>query len=363
MSDVSQQLIDQVKTAIADKTSVRIQGGGTKSGLGRAVDSTTQLISTSEHSGVVQYKPVELIMTVRGGTTLAEIDSELAKNKQMLACDPRRFGGQATIAGSLAANQSGHARPWFGSLRDHVLGIKLINGQAEHCRFGGQVMKNVAGYDVARLQAGAMGAFGLISEVSFKVLPKPEMCVSMSLETGASEAIALMNKLSGTSKPITAVSWVDGTVYFRLEGPSKAVEATTKQWQSKHGLAILDDSTASILWESLREHEHDFFAGTEKEKSLWKFSVNAAADHISQDAAWAFDWCGSQRWLVGEFSLEELAEHAYKMGGEVQLYSGGDRQQELSIPRSAAVKQLMQNLKNSFDPENIFNSGRLYSWL
>ena len=363
MPDISQQLVDQVNIATADKVPARIQGGGTKSGLGREVNSEDNIISTQGHSGVVEYKPVELIMTVRGGTTLAEIDAELAKNNQMLACDPRRYGGKATIAGSLAANQSGHARPWFGSLRDHVLGIKLINGHGEHLSFGGQVMKNVAGYDVSRLQAGAMGAFGVISEVSFKVLPRLEKSVSLSKSIDAKDALDLMNKLAGTSKPITAASWVDGQIYIRIEGPKKAVDATSKQWQSKFGLSCLDEPEAAILWQSLREHDHDFFAGTESEKTLWKFSVNAATNHVSPEQSWAFDWCGSQRWLIGEFSLEDLTEHAKSMGGTVQHYSGGDRQHDLAMPQNMAIKQLMVNLKKSFDPENIFNRGRLYSWL
>ncbi len=363
MSDISQQLIDQVNSASAAKTPVSIQGGGTKLSLGRATDLTETVISTKEHTGIVDYKPVELIMTARAGTSLAEIDAELNANGQMLACDPRRFGGNATLGGSLATNQSGHARPWFGSLRDHVLGTRLINGQGQHLRFGGQVMKNVAGYDVSRLQAGAMGAFGVMTEISFKVLPKPEETLSLCLETSPQEALALMNKLAGTSKPITAASWVDGYVYLRLEGASKAVRATAKQWRSKYGLTTFAEKKASVFWQALREHEHDFFAGTEDEKMLWKFSVNAAANHISPDAAWAFNWCGSQRWLVGDFSLEELAGHAKSMGGDVQHYSGGDRHQELSLPHNVVVQQLMQNLKKSFDPENIFNPGRLYSWL
>ena len=363
MSDISQQLIDQVKAASAEKTPVSIQGGGTKLALGRRTEVIERVISTQEHSGIVDYKPVELIMTARAGTSLAEIDAELSANNQMLACDPRRFGGSATLGGSLAANQSGHARPWYGSLRDHVLGIRLINGQGQHLRFGGQVMKNVAGYDVSRLQAGAMGAFGVISEVSFKVLPKPETTLSVSLAIGPQDALDLMNKLAGTSKPITAASWVGGHVYLRLEGASNAVEATAKQWQSEYGLSPFAEKEAELLWHSLREHEHDFFVGTDKEKTLWKFSVNAAADHISPDSAWAFNWCGSQRWLVGEFSLDELTEHAKLMGGDVQHYSGGDMQQELSLPQNAVVQQLMKNVKKSFDPENIFNPGRLYSWL
>lgn len=363
MPDMSQKLIEQVKTAITDKTPLRIEGGATKNSLGRLTEEAANIISTREHSGVIDYKPVELIMTVRGGTSVAEIDVELAKNNQILACDPRRYGGQATIGGSLATDQSGHARPWYGSLRDHVLGIKLINGHGEHLRFGGQVMKNVAGYDVSRLQAGAMGTFGVITEVSFKVLPKPEMSTSVCLTTDANQALLVMNKLARTAKPITAASWIDGQVYIRLEGASKAVDATVQQWQSEYDTSIFPNKEADSFWQSIREHEHDFYSGTEAEIPLWKFSVNAAAQHTLTDADWVFNWCGSQRWLTGEYSLEELNEYAKTMKGTVQHYSGGNRQQELAILDNAMLKPLMTKLKRSFDPENIFNPGRLYGWL
>ena len=361
MTDISQNLVEQVESAIADKTPVRIEGGGTKSQLGRSTEHTT-VLSTKEHSGVVEYKPVELIMTVRGGTTLAEIDAELDKNNQMLACDPRRFAGNATIGGSLATNQSGHARPWFGSLRDHVLGVKLITGKGEHLRFGGQVMKNVAGYDVSRLQAGAMGAFGVISEVSFKVLPKPEDSASLSLAVEADEAIMIMNKLSGTAKPITAASWLDNQLYVRLEGAKKAVNATSKKWKTEYCFNSISENEAKLFWDNLREHELAFF--DEIEKPLWRFSVNAAAKHRLEEEAWLFNWCGSQRWLRGDnLDIQALSELAQDMNGEVHLYSGGNRQAELSLPRNEVIKTLMQNVKQSFDPENIFNQGRLYSWL
>ena len=363
MSDISQSLIEQIKTATAAKTPISIHGNGTKNALGRNVEASNVQLEIAGHSGIVDYKPVELIMTARAGTTLAEIDAELAKHNQVLACDPRRFGGQATLGGSLASNQSGHARPWLGSIRDHVLGIRLINGHGQHLRFGGQVMKNVAGYDVSRLQAGAMGSLGVITEMSFKVLPKPETSISLSVPADAEAAIILMNALAGTAKPITAASWINEHVYVRLEGVNEAVSAAVSQWQSQHGFTVLSEAEATVLWESIREHEHEFFKDTEDTKMLWKFSVNAAAKSNIPDANWAFNWCGSQRWLVGEYDLSELTELAKTMSGQVQHFSGGDRRLDVSEPNNVALTQLMKNVKKSFDPESIFNPGRLYSWL
>jgi len=363
MSDISQLLIDQIKSAAAEKTPITIVGNDTKSHIGCKIATTANRLSTVEHSGIVEYKPVELIMTARAGTTLAEIDAELEKNNQVLASDPRRFGGLATLGGSLASNQSGHARPWVGSLRDHVLGIKLINGKGQHLTFGGQVMKNVAGYDVSRLQAGALGSFGLISEVSFKVLPKPEVSTSLSVAIEDDKGIELMNALSRTPKPINAACWVNNHVYVRLEGASSAVAKTVSQWQSKYGFSQLHENEANLFWDSIREHEHTFFTKQSNDEGLWKFSVNSAAKTVIKDAAWMFNWCGSQRWLVGDFNLSDLTEEANAMGGEVQHYSGGNQQEAVFYPENVAMKQLMRNLKRSFDPNNIFNPGRLYSWL
>lgn len=362
MADISQVLIDQVKTAAVAKSSIVIEGGGTKKALGREINPDDELLSTQQHSGIVDYKPKELIMTARAGTTLAEIDNALKKNNQILACDPRRFGGTATIGGSLAANQSGHARPWCGSLRDHVLGTKLINGKGEHLRFGGQVLKNVAGYDVSRLQAGAMGAFGVITEVSFKVLPEPESTATMRLAVEAEDALLLMNKIAGTAIPLTGFSWVNDEIRLRIEGVKKAVDATIKQLQNTHEFKKVTEIKAQNFWQQLREHEHEFFA-TARSKKLWRFSVNAAAKHVLQDQSWAFNWSGSQRWLFGDFDLSDLAEKAQSMQGDVQLFTGGDRSLDLALIKNPAMKLIIKNMKNSFDPDNIFNRGRLYSWL
>lgn len=360
MTDRSKQLIEQVQQAIHDKTPLTIQGNNTKAALGRTLPEQT-VLSVAEHHGVVKYEPAELVLTVRAGTTLTEIDDVLAEQGQMLASDPRRFQGQATIGGSLATNQSGAARPWFGSLRDHVLGLRLINGKGEHLQFGGQVMKNVAGYDVSRLQAGAMGTLGVITGVSLKVLPKPDFSLTLAKTVDCSESIALMNQLTASTKPLTGVSWADNTLYLRLQGSKQAILATAQQWRQQYQTQELAPDTADQFWDNLREHQLGFF--TQDDSPLFRFSINANAPHVLDDKPWLFNWSGSQRWLKGEFDLAELSEMAKQMGGEVQLYEGGQAEQERSLQNNPVMQRLHKNVKQALDPHAIFNRGRLYSWL
>ena len=363
MTDISEQLIDQVKTAISNNSPLRIQGNNTKALLGRSPEQEGETISLSKHNGIVQYEPVELILTARAGTTLDEIDKILAEHNQMLACDPRRYGGMSTIGGSLASNQSGNARPWLGSLRDHVLGIKLINGKGEYLQFGGQVLKNVAGYDVSRLQAGAMGTLGVITEVSFKVLPKPAACITLTKEVSAEQSLHDMNLLARSPKPLTGVSWFEGNLYLRLQGAQSAVHATAQQWQKQLKTDILDTNQSDAFWLGLREHQLVFFQQRNADDPLWRFSVKPNAPHFLADQAWAFNWAGTQRWLKGNFDIRTLQDFAEKSGGEVQLYEGGDRSGEVSYLANDSLKQIHQNVKAAFDPQSIFNPGRLYGWL
>ncbi len=358
MSDVSPQLREQVIAARNDGKQLLIQGGGTKSKLGRAVNADAQLLSTAEHSGIVNYQPVELVMTARAGTPLAEIDQALAENGQMLASDPMRFGGSATIGGSLATNQAGPARPWVGSLRDHVLGIKLINGRAEHLKFGGQVMKNVAGYDLSRLQAGAMGTLGLITEVSFKVLPKPAASATIAQELPLTDAITRMNQIAGESKPISGACWVEGRMYVRFEGAERAVAASIR-YSSGEQLA---SEEARQFWHDLRELQLGFYIDKEQQ-TLWRFSVNPAAEAAMLDQTWLINWVGAQRWLKGDFDAQKLHSLAQTMGGEVVRYRGGNRSDDIHNQNNPVLQQLHKNLKQALDPENIFNPGRLYSWM
>lgn len=352
MSDISKELIEHVSLARAENKKLNIVGRGSKTFLGRNPEGET--ISVAKHRGIISYHAVELVMTARAGTSIVEIENTLAEQGQMLAFEPANFCGQASIGGTLACNLSGPARPWAGSVRDAVLGIKLINGKSEHLNMGGQVLKNVAGYDVSRMQAGAMGTLGIITQVSFKVMPIPLASLTLVLEMGAQQAIETMNSLAGKAKPLTGACWLDNRLYLRLAGAQSAVDGTLKQWSGK----ILGNDRQ--FWTALREQQLPFFEGDEP---LWRFSVNPGAAHFYPEKNWLIDWGGAQRWLRGSQSLAALELNAIKANGQVGLYRGGDRSAEVFHTQSKALKEIHQRLKLSFDPEKIFNPGRLYGWL
>lgn len=352
MKDISYELIEQVKQAGLEGRKLQIVSGGSKDFMGRKPTGTP--LNMAEHSGIVSYEPIELVLSARAGTPLTQINAALSEHNQRLAFEPPLFDGQATLGGTLACHLSGPGRPWHGSIRDHVLGIRLINGRGEELRFGGQVMKNVAGYDVSRMQAGAMGTLGVISEVSLKVMPKPAATLTLSYEMEAAQAIQEMNRLAGLPNPLTAACWFEGQLYLRLSGARSAVDSTAKQWQ---GVVVEDSET---LWTQLREQQLDYFA---TQAPLWRFSVNSNAEHLLPDENWLIDWGGSQRWLRGDFEPKSLEALANRMGGQVSLYRGGDRSQEVFHTQPQPLRQLHQRLKHAFDPLNIFNPGRLYSWM
>lgn len=376
-NDDTKKLISQVKQAYDNKTPIIIEGNGTKRFLGHSINSDHAVISTREHSGIINYEPVELVMTARAGTTLAEIDAVLAENKQTLACDPARFNGQATIGGSLATNQAGPSRPWTGSLRDHVLGVNLINGKGEHLRFGGKVMKNVAGYDVSRLQAGAMGTLGLMTEISFKVLPYASAIMTVRQASSQSEAINTMNQLAGQPTPLSAASWVSGYLYLQFSGAQIAVDKILETFTSEHNnTEILSLEKASEFWTKLRDQQLDFFNHLSSKESLWRFSINSTAwddfSHSIDDKAWLADWGGALRWLKGDFDQEKLSQWAQQHGGEVTLFAKKKCENEDTFtgaaqitlpPINPVIQRIQTNLKNSFDPHHILNIGRLYHWI
>lgn len=346
------QILEQVAAAASDSTPLCIVGGNSKCDVGR--EQIGEPISVSEYSGVVDYQPTELVVTVRAGTTLLELKEILASKNQMLACETPEFDGAATVGGALACAQSGPSRPWNGSIRDQVLGVRLINGNAEHLRFGGQVMKNVAGYDVARLQAGAMGAFGLLTEVSLKVLPRPGSSKTVRRPLEADAAIRVMNEVSMTPLPLTGAIWYDGELYLRVTGQSSVVDAMVTELE---GDVLADDAP---FWTALREQRLPFFDGA---KELWRFSVRANSVHSKPDGDWLIDWGGAQRWLSGSYQRAELEHIAASAGGEVTQVLGGDRGAEIFPALPAAHRAMLQHLKLAFDPAGVFNSGRLYSWL
>ncbi|MEJ2445587.1 MAG: glycolate oxidase subunit GlcE [Exilibacterium sp.] len=353
MGDLTQDLIEQVNTAIAAASALTIAGGNSKRFIGRETQADTT-VDISGHSGIVSYEPVELVLTARAGTRIREIQDTLAENGQVLAFEPPQLHDRATLGGTLACNLSGPARPWSGSVRDAVLGTRLINGRGEHLRFGGQVMKNVAGYDASRAQAGALGTLGVITEISLKVMPKPAAGLTLVQEMSAADALLRMNKLAAQPRPLTGACWHDGKLYLRLAGTSTAVKSTVRSW----GGSLLEAD--ENFWQSLREYQHPFFAGTD---SLWRFSINSTAPHWRENDDWLIDWGGSQRWLRGDFDFTGLQTEARQANGQVSLFRGGNRSGEVYQEVAPTIRLLHQRLKKAFDPQGIFNPGRLYSWM
>ena len=346
------ELLEQVRAAVAKQRPLCVIGGNSKKHIGR--EQAGDPVDMSSWAGVVDYQPEELVITVRAGTTVSGLQKVLAEENQVLASEPPEFGGKATVGGTLACNLSGPSRPWQGSIRDHVLGVRIINGKAEHLRFGGEVMKNVAGYDVSRLMAGAMGTLGILTEVTLKVAPRPEATVTVRRPVGASEALRAMNDLCRTPLPVSGACWHDGDMYVRLAGPASAVAAAANRID---GSSLPDDRE---LWSGLREMSLPFFADA---GDLWCVSLRSTRDHFMPDANWLFDWRGARRWLAAGGDRDTLDRHVQEAGGELWHVRGAKNGAEVFPGRSEAYRTMLLRLKQALDPGGIFNPGRLYSWM
>jgi len=349
VTDISTTLIDRVRMAAHERTPLRITGNDSKSFMGR--QPRGEPVSVTRHCGIVEYEPTELVISVRAGTTIRELSQVLAEHSQHLGCEPPESGG-ATVGGALACNQSGPSRPWAGSIRDHVLGVRLINGRGEHLRFGGRVMKNVAGYDVSRLQAGAMGCLGMITEVTFRVFPQLEHEATVAIGMSAAEAIDTMKREALRGGPLSAACWVDDCLYLRYSGGRSAVISRSSEVKA----SLLENG--GTFWAKLREQQHGFFGGGEP---LWRFSVKSGAGLGGERCL--IDWGGALRWQRGGQEMSDQESLAERLGGQVSLYRGGDRDSEVFHSRTDAQKRIHKALKQAFDPHGIFNPGRLYSWL
>lgn len=352
MSDISKELVEAVRTAATEGTRLAIVGGGSKSFIGR--ESCGEPLQVAGHAGITDYQPSELVITARAGTSIATISQTLEENGQVLPFEAPLYQGKATLAGTLACNIAGPARPWKGSVRDATLGVRLINGRGEHLTFGGQVLKNVAGYDVSRLQAGAMGTLGLMTEISLRVLPKPAATATLVSAMAAHDAILKMNELMGQACPLSGAAWIDYKLYLRLEGTERAIDAAMKK--------IAADSTmkSHSIWQDIREQSLEFFAG---ELPTWRFSVDSNARHRMANQDWLIDWGGAQRWIRGNYDKSELETMAHDMGGHVSLFRHGDRKNDVFHTMAPPMQKLQLNLKNAFDPNGILNPGRMYSWM
>lgn len=351
MADIRSEIVGRIAEAAASATPLRIVGAGTKAFFGRAIEG--EPLEVAGHSGIVEYAPQELVLTARAGTPLVEIEAALAEHGQVLAFEPPRLE-RATLGGALACNTSGPARPWAGSIRDAVLGVALVNGRGEALKFGGRVMKNVAGFDVSRLQAGALGAFGVLTEITIKVLPAPAATETRAYTLEADEAIRHMSEIARAPLPLTGAAWVDGCLYLRLAGAAQAVTAAARALGGDRP----DDGNA--FWERLREQRVGVLAG---DAPVWRFSVNSAAALPGLDEHALIDWGGAQRFVAGELDRDAAQARAAGAGGHAALYRGGDRGAEVHHALPAPLRRLHSRLKSAFDPEGILNSGRLYSWL
>lgn len=356
MSDLSQQWAEQVRGAAADGLPLELRGSGTKAFYGRQPVGT--VLDTRPHSGVVSYEPTELVVTVRAGTPLTELEALLAENNQMLAFEPPHFGEGATVGGMVAAGLSGPRRQAAGAVRDFVLGVKIIDGRGETLSFGGQVMKNVAGYDVSRVIAGSLGTLGLILEVSLKVLPRPvaETTLRFALDEGG--AIDRLNEWGGQPLPVSASAWCNGQMHVRLSGAEAAVRAAVQRLGGER----LDEEAAAGFWADLREQRSAFFEQV-GDGILWRVSVPTSAAPLRLAGSQLIEWGGAQRWLLTEAGAERVRARAAELGGHAQAFRGADRQGDIFHPLPAPLMGIHRRLKQAFDPAGIFNPGRLYAGL
>ncbi len=383
-----QRLIDQVQAARADRQLLDIHGGCTKAFYGGPRQG--QPLDVRPLAGISSYEPTELVVTVRGGTPLAELEAVLAERGQCLPFEPPRFSGAGlaaevaaaltkgamagtgaspepgadlsgeTVGGMVAAGLAGPARATMGGVRDHVLGVKLLSGRAELLNFGGTVMKNVAGYDVSRALAGSLGVLGVICEVSLKVLPVASATVTLRQPASQAEAIQRLNKWGGQPLPIHATAWWEGMLVLRLSGAHAAVDSARQQL----GGEVIEPELAARFWQGLRDHQDEFFnsaaKAVESGASLWRLSVPATTPAIPLSGEQLLEWGGAQRWICTSAPAATLREAAAAVGGHAVLFRSKDKSAGAFAPLSPALAKIQRELMLAFDPEGAFNPGRLW---
>ena len=343
------ELCERVRDAAAKKTLLRIRAGGTKDFYGGSLSG--EVLDVSRYSGIVAYEPKELVLTVKAGTPLADIERALGAERQMLAFEPPRFGSASTIGGTVAAGFSGPRRPFAGSARDFVLGARIVNGKGEDLSFGGRVIKNVAGYDVSRLMTGALGTLGVMTEISFKVLPRPAMETTLSFQMDEAAATKQVNTWAGQPLPLSATAWLAGRLLVRLSGAPSAITAAR---------AKLGGDEATDLpgfWGALRDHRVAFF---DNPRALWRLSVPQTAAPISTEHHQLIEWGGGQRWIAGDLDAAAIRKAAQGAGGHATLFRNGDKSVGVFHPLQPALMKIHRRLKDAFDPHGILNPDRMY---
>lgn len=362
-TDISLQLQEQIQRADKEATQLCIVGGNSKAFYGCTNNQleAAETLSLAGHQGVLSYEPTELVITARAGTPLHVIEKLLADNGQMLPFEPPAYADTATIGGTIACNFSGPRRAYTGAARDFLLGCKLVNGRGEILSFGGEVMKNVAGYDVSRLMAGAMGTLGVLLEVSLKVLPAPEMESTQLFQCSSIEALDKLHAWSQTPLPISASSFHQSVLRVRLSGADKAVHAAIQTIGGEN------QADGEHYWQQLKEQQLDFFADAQP---LWRISIASDAEvpELTENNC-LFEWGGALRWFKSDSNNQNFSDNvqqtAAKFDGHASLFRTDDKmsghQSCRFQPLTPGLLRIHKNLKRAFDPDNILNPGRLYA--
>ncbi|MDP9010588.1 MAG: glycolate oxidase subunit GlcE [Pseudomonadota bacterium] len=355
------RLVEQVDSARAHQTPLDIRGGGTKlfyggMPVGEPVDVTAL-------AGITSYEPTELVVTARAGTRLSDLESALEEQGQCLPFEPPRFAAGGTLGGMVAAGLSGPARANVGSVRDHVLGVTLLNGRAEVLTFGGQVAKNVAGYDVSRLMVGSLGVLGIICEVSLKLLPISTATATLRFDWDEARALKQLRTWAAQPLPINASAWQRGRLHLRLAGACAAVEAACKRLGGER----VEPAQAKDWWTSIRDQSDEFFilddASLARGEAMWRLSVPAISSVLALPGEQVIEWNGALRWWKSGAEAALIREAAARVGGHATLMRGADKSQGVFAPLTEVLLRVHQGLKQAFDPQRIFNPGRLYAGL
>jgi glycolate dehydrogenase FAD-binding subunit len=355
MDEAVTAIAERIRAAAAARVRLRIRAGGSKDFYGNSPRGAA--LDPRPIRGIVSYEPTELALAARCGTPLAEIEAALEASGQMLAFEPPHFGTAATLGGCIAAGLAGPRRASagyaYGGVRDYVLGAKLLDGRGQLLSFGGMVMKNVAGYDVARLLVGSLGILGVIVEVSLKVVPRLKAERTLRFALAQSAALRALNVWGGQPLPISASAWRDDTLWLRLSGSASAVAAAGQRL----GGEALESDAATQLWQDLREQRDAFFGG---EAPLWRLSLPCSAAAIELDGPQLIEWGGALRWLRSQQPAEQVRACARALGGHATLFKGGDRSGNVFTPLAPGIAAIHERLRTQFDPAGIFDAGRLY---
>ena len=357
-SNLEDDLQTQIESVSANGVPVRIVGGNTKAFYGNSVEAMD--VDVSGHSGVIDYDPAELVITLRAGCKLKDVEALLSEKNQMLGFEPPHFGEAATIGGMVASGLTGPRRAFSGAIRDFILGVKLLNGRGEIVNFGGRVIKNVAGFDVSRLMVGAHGTLGILLEVSIRVIPRYEAETTLLFEhADAQSHLDWINRLVCLPYPISAALWYRGQTKIRLSGSQQGVASASQQLGG-------ECNEKDDIWLQLKEQSHSFFNATSfgSAKTLARVSVpSTEPDYLTAEPQ-LIEWGGAQRWIEApQDQLGRLRQQAEKHRSTVCAYKGYDEQVAVFHHPTDAIMALHRNLKSSFDPAGIFNPGRLYAEL